>query len=37
MEGAARSGFAAAAACTGVGSVAPDLPPATLVRLARAL
>jgi zeta-carotene desaturase len=37
MEGAARSGLAAAAACTGVGRVAADLPPATLVRLARAI
>jgi zeta-carotene desaturase len=37
MEGAARSGFAAAAACTGGGRVLPDLPVATLVRLARAL
>jgi zeta-carotene desaturase len=30
MEGAARSGFAAAAACTGGGRVLPDLPVATL-------
>jgi len=37
MEGAARSGFAAAAACTGAGRVMPDLPPARLVRLVRAL
>lgn len=37
MEGAARSGFAAAAACTGVGGVIPDLPPAILVRAARAI
>jgi zeta-carotene desaturase len=37
MEGAARSGFAAAAACTGEGRVAADLPPAALVRFARAL
>jgi zeta-carotene desaturase len=37
MEGAARSGFAAAAACTGQGRVAPDLPPAALVRLFRAI
>jgi len=37
MEGAARSGFAAAAACTGAGRVMPDLPPASLVRFARAL
>jgi uncharacterized protein with NAD-binding domain and iron-sulfur cluster len=36
MEGAARSGFAAAAACTGGGRVLPDLPVATLVRVARA-
>ena len=37
MEGAARSGFAAAAACTGVGGLLPDLPAASLVRFARAL
>ena len=37
MEGAARSGFAAAAACTGSGGVAADLPAANLVRLARCL
>jgi zeta-carotene desaturase len=37
MEGAARSGFAAAAACTGSGGVAADLPAAGLVRLARSL
>jgi len=37
MEGAARSGFAAAAACTGSGGVAADLPAASLVRLARCL
>ena len=37
MEGAARSGFAAAAACTGSGGVASDLPAANLVRLARCL
>ncbi|MFM7052422.1 MAG: hydroxysqualene dehydroxylase HpnE [Planctomycetota bacterium] len=37
MEGAARSGYAAAAACTGGPGVVPDLPPARLVRLARAL
>ena len=37
MEGAARSGYAAAAACTGAGGVVADLPPARLVRLARAV
>jgi zeta-carotene desaturase len=37
MEGAARSGFAAAAACTGGGRVMPDLPPAAIVRFMRAL
>jgi zeta-carotene desaturase len=37
MEGAARSGFAAAAACTGIGRVVPDLPPAALVRVVRAI
>ncbi len=38
MEGAARSGFAAATACTNSTSgVAADLPPATLVRWARLL
>jgi zeta-carotene desaturase len=36
MEGAARSGYAAAAACTGQGGVAADLPPARLVRAMRA-
>ena len=37
MEGAARSGLAAAAACTGIGRVAPDLPAAPLVRFMRGL
>ena len=37
MEGAARSGFAAAAACCGGRGVEGDLPAAALVRLARAL
>lgn len=37
MEGAARSGYAAAAACTGAGGAVPDLPPSRLVRLARHL
>ena len=37
MEGAARSGFAAAAACCGGKSIAADLPPSALVRFARAL
>ena len=37
MEGAARSGFAAAAACCGGRGVEGDLPVAALVRLARAL
>jgi zeta-carotene desaturase len=37
MEGAARSGFAAAAACTAAGRVMPDLPPASIVRFMRAL
>jgi len=36
MEGATRSGYAAAAACTGVGGVLADLPPARLVRFMRA-
>ena len=36
MEGAARSGFAAAAACCGGRGVEGDLPTAALVRLARA-
>jgi len=36
MEGAARSGYAAAAACTGEGGVLADLPPARLVRFMRA-
>ena len=35
MEGATRSGYAAAAACTGGGGVLPDLPPAGLVRAFR--
>lgn len=35
MEGAARSGYAAAAACTGVGGVVADLPVARLVRAMR--
>jgi hypothetical protein len=33
MEGAARSGYAAAAACTGQGDVIADLPRALLVRM----
>ena len=33
MEGAVRSGYAAAAAITGQGGVEPDLPPAPLARL----
>ena len=37
MEGAARSGYAAAAAMTGGVGVVADLPPAVLVRFARAL
>jgi len=37
MEGAARSGFAAAAACCGGRGVEGDLPPAMLTRLARSL
>ncbi len=35
MEGAARSGYAAAAACTGAGGVVADLPVARLVRAMR--
>ena len=35
MEGAARSGYAAAAVCTGQGGVLADLPPARLVRAMR--
>ncbi len=37
MEGAARSGYAAAAACTGGAGVLADLPPAGLVRAVRAI
>ena len=36
MEGAARSGYAAASACTGGSGPCPDLPASALVRLARA-
>ncbi len=36
MEGAARSGFAAASACCGGSGAEPDLPPSALVRLIRA-